>query len=668
MFTSFTTILRTTPGRLAIVALVFAIFALIASAEEPTAPPAEVDATSGWNGAIAFNPKNNTWFIVSQGVVGVSDKVSISGRIVDNDHNPITNEFRIDQAELFTGGPKVAYAPDTDKFLVVWVQETNARGSSGDVYGRFYDTSGKPLGDSFNVTPNDPYVPNFHPNSVMHYDSKNKRFVFAFENRAGSIVAVYMKSVGVGGTVGPTVKVAEEPGNFLGAPSLAVNEKDNEYCVSYQNSAAGHWEAGGDNSSSLAIRRIDASNLSVGPQTIGSHDLFFNNSIVYNSLDDKYLVTWSNYQGDKTLAKTLDDCSADLSTEPDALTDVTHGSIATYNPKSNTYGIIGMDCCSFRNHYLIVDTNLNLLDQGAVFLDSRSGRGGNYIPVIMPNTNNGTYGITSSVDYATTRFISNIGSTVLIGKRYGGGGPAFSAPPRPTLPTQGLPTDLGQLIQQIFTWSLGLLGIAVFVMFFYAGFLWLTAAGNSANVGEAKSRMTNAVFGAILLLSSYLILNTINPNFVKNTFDLKGLGPQSTLDPALETEPEPPPGNNPPPNNPPPTEPEPASLESQLQAEIDKYTLPTTKEQQGQILNTVAWNNRSAGWVLLGKASGNSCRAPNGALISCDYLVHQPTMYGYDVFISEGSIDMKASWQGPDTGIAQMVANGSRSVVQPVQP
>lgn len=95
-------------------------------------------------------------------------------------------------------------------------------------------------------------------------------------------------------------------------------------------------------------------------------------------------------------------------------------------------------------------------------------------------------------------------------------------------PTQGLPTNLGQLIQQIFTWSLALLGIAVFVMIFYAGFLWLTAAGNTARVGEARSRITNAVFGAIILLSSYLILNTINPNFVKNTFNLPGLGKQNT--------------------------------------------------------------------------------------------------------------------------------------------
>ncbi|KKS13368.1 MAG: hypothetical protein UU70_C0017G0004 [Candidatus Yanofskybacteria bacterium GW2011_GWA1_41_6] len=104
------------------------------------------------------------------------------------------------------------------------------------------------------------------------------------------------------------------------------------------------------------------------------------------------------------------------------------------------------------------------------------------------------------------------------------GGSEFSAPVYPTAPTQGLPTDLGQLIQQIFTWSLGILGISVFVMFFYSGFLWLTSAGNTSRVGEAKTHMTNAVFGAILLLSSYLILYTINPDFVINTVNLPGLG------------------------------------------------------------------------------------------------------------------------------------------------
>lgn len=200
----------------------------------------------------------------------------------------------------------------------------------------------------------------------------------------------------------------------------------------------------------------------------------------------------------------------------------------------------------------------------------------------------------------------------------------FTKPVSVSAPTQGLPTDLGGLIEQIFTWSLAVLGIAVFVMFFYAGFLYLTAAGNTANVGEAKSRMTNAVFGAIILLSSYLILNTINPNFVKNTFDLKGLGPQSTLDPALEKDEEDKCEEEEIPTN---------SLLSNLQTERAKYGDELTHSEAGKLLNTVAWKNKDAGWGLLEKTGGNRCDQPGGTPISCDWLVHQPSGLGLDVLV-----------------------------------
>lgn len=128
------------------------------------------------------------------------------------------------------------------------------------------------------------------------------------------------------------------------------------------------------------------------------------------------------------------------------------------------------------------------------------------------------------------------------------GGSSFSQSNNPSVPTKGLPTDLGSLIEQIFTWSLGILGISVFVMFFYGGFLYLTAAGNTSKAGEARSRMMNAVFGAILLVSSYIVLNTINPDFVKTTLNLPGIGNsgQSSTGTALCSNPLTPPAGSPP--------------------------------------------------------------------------------------------------------------------------
>ena len=103
------------------------------------------------------------------------------------------------------------------------------------------------------------------------------------------------------------------------------------------------------------------------------------------------------------------------------------------------------------------------------------------------------------------------------------GGESFNNTVQPNLPTEGLPS-FGQLIELVFSWSLNILGIVVFVMIFYAGFSWFTAAGNTAKINDAKSRITNAVTGAIILLAAWIILYTINPDLVGGRFTLPGLG------------------------------------------------------------------------------------------------------------------------------------------------
>lgn len=87
-----------------------------------------------------------------------------------------------------------------------------------------------------------------------------------------------------------------------------------------------------------------------------------------------------------------------------------------------------------------------------------------------------------------------------------------------TLPTFNQP-DLPAFISSIYSFSLTVVGIAVFIRILYAGFLWLTAAGNASKAGDAKKKITDAVVGTILLFAAYLILYIINPDLVKNTFE-----------------------------------------------------------------------------------------------------------------------------------------------------
>jgi hypothetical protein len=74
--------------------------------------------------------------------------------------------------------------------------------------------------------------------------------------------------------------------------------------------------------------------------------------------------------------------------------------------------------------------------------------------------------------------------------------------------------DLGDMVEIFFNWSLSILGIVVFISFFWSGIQWGTAYGNPSKVSQAQERMRQTIFGAILLVSSYVILNVINPDFV----------------------------------------------------------------------------------------------------------------------------------------------------------
>ena len=112
---------------------------------------------------------------------------------------------------------------------------------------------------------------------------------------------------------------------------------------------------------------------------------------------------------------------------------------------------------------------------------------------------------------------------------------------------------------------------------------------------------------------------------------------------------------------------EPASLLSDLQAERGNYGTSMSGSEVGKLLNAVAWKNKDTGWVLLGKASGTNCPMSNGTLISCDFLVHRPTLSGYDVLIDSDNT-ATPTWSGPDPSLASLIANGSRTLVPPVQP
>jgi hypothetical protein len=93
------------------------------------------------------------------------------------------------------------------------------------------------------------------------------------------------------------------------------------------------------------------------------------------------------------------------------------------------------------------------------------------------------------------------------------------------LPSLNKTENIGDLISQIYTYSISIVGILVFFRFLYGGFIYLTAAGNTSKTGKAIGIMTNAIIGAVILFSAYAILNIINPDLLNVEFRFGPFGP-----------------------------------------------------------------------------------------------------------------------------------------------
>ena len=73
---------------------------------------------------------------------------------------------------------------------------------------------------------------------------------------------------------------------------------------------------------------------------------------------------------------------------------------------------------------------------------------------------------------------------------------------------------LGKYIKAIYNYAIGIVGILAAVVLMFGGVIWLTAGGSQEKVKEAKAWIGASISGLVLVLCSYMILNTINPDLV----------------------------------------------------------------------------------------------------------------------------------------------------------
>ncbi|MCP6718456.1 MAG: pilin [Patescibacteria group bacterium] len=71
--------------------------------------------------------------------------------------------------------------------------------------------------------------------------------------------------------------------------------------------------------------------------------------------------------------------------------------------------------------------------------------------------------------------------------------------------------DINEIVAWLYYFIISVSGFAAFAMLVRGGFMWLSSAGNPSVLGEAKDIISSAIFGLIIILTSFLILQVINP-------------------------------------------------------------------------------------------------------------------------------------------------------------
>ena len=75
-------------------------------------------------------------------------------------------------------------------------------------------------------------------------------------------------------------------------------------------------------------------------------------------------------------------------------------------------------------------------------------------------------------------------------------------------------TALPEYLKYVFTFAIMVSGLLAFGALIYGGFSYLTSAGDPSKMKEGQDQIMAGFLGLIIILSSYLILNTINPQLV----------------------------------------------------------------------------------------------------------------------------------------------------------
>lgn len=81
----------------------------------------------------------------------------------------------------------------------------------------------------------------------------------------------------------------------------------------------------------------------------------------------------------------------------------------------------------------------------------------------------------------------------------------------------GDPKPVETIIGEIINIALGFLGIVLLLYLLYAGFLWMTAGGDDAQVKKARTMISQAIIGLVIIVAAFAISTFVLGSLVNAT-------------------------------------------------------------------------------------------------------------------------------------------------------
>lgn len=465
----------------------------------------------------AYSEKHDSVLLATQKIVGAySESTGGAGtQIVGVLADPKTLEpkgsvFRIDSDNnSYHAVPKVAYSPDGDVYLVAWEDTRPCGKNCRSIYGRLVSGDGKPVGNSdFAIDLGQSFL------GDVVYDPVNKKFIVGYEPGYVAFRTIDPTS----GSVSPEVTVVSSfP--YQGQFGIAVNTNNNEYWFAYTTVFNPDTFDTPNEDDRIFFSRVNATTLQVigDPVQLSRTRLgrvnFSGSRIAYSPQSGGAIAIWNegNREGiSGTWGRTIYD-DGSLSEEYPVITPSTlqysdgyGSSMVNYNPWTDTFFVSSGD---WNGNAWISELDVN----GIVYSQEIA------LSVVPTTGAVGSFNITQIATPQGAVTFASQNYSRLVGTVYN----SPSAPgPRTSYPTPGpsappTPVDVtavGKLVAQVYLWALAAAALLALLVIVFGGYKVMTAGGNGKQASDGKEYLYSAIVGLVILLSSYLILSTINPD------------------------------------------------------------------------------------------------------------------------------------------------------------